>query len=185
MGQPYKKIGWHMVDTREQVFDNARVPRENLLGEEGSGFRAFMKTLECGRISVATLGLSLAEACLELSLKYALERKTFGKPLASHQAIQFKLADMATQAEMAKLMVYRAAWLRDQDRPYAKEAAMAKLASSEIAVRTAEEAVQIHGGYGYTREFPVSRFYLDSKILTIGEGTSEVQRMVIARQLGC
>jgi short-chain 2-methylacyl-CoA dehydrogenase len=185
MGKPYKKIGWHMVDTREQVFDNVCVPRENLLGEEGAGFRAFMKTLECGRISVATLGLSLAEACLELSLKYARERKTFGKPLASHQAIQFKLADMATQAEMARLMVYHAAGLRDQGRPYAKEAAMAKLASSEIAVRTAEEAVQIHGGYGYTREFPVSRFYLDSKILTIGEGTSEVQRMVIARQLGC
>ena len=166
-------------------FTNVRVPREHLLGQEGAGFRAFLKTLECGRISVATLGVSLAEACLELSLKYALERKTFGKPLASHQAIQFKLADMATQAEMAKLMVYRAAWLRDQGRPFAKEAAMAKLAASEIAVKAAEEAVQIHGGYGYTREFPVSRFYLDSKILTIGEGTSEVQRMVIARQLGC
>ena len=185
IGKPYKKIGWHTVDTREQVFDNVRVPRENLLGQEGGGFRAFLKTLECGRISVATLGLSLAEACLEMSVKYALERKTFGKPLASHQAIQFKLADMATQAEMAKLMVYRAAWLRDQGRPFATEAAMAKLASSEIAVKAAEEAVQIHGGYGYTREFPVSRFYLDSKILTIGEGTSEVQRMVIARQLGC
>jgi alkylation response protein AidB-like acyl-CoA dehydrogenase len=185
VGKPYKKIGWHTVDTREQVFENVRVPRENLLGEDGSGFRAFLKTLECGRISVATLGLSLAEACLNMSLQYAQERKTFGKPLASHQAIQFKLADMATQVEMARLMVYRAAGLRDQGRPYAKEAAMAKLASSEIAVKAAEEAVQIHGGYGYTRDFPVSRFYLDSKILTIGEGTSEVQRMVIARQLGC
>ncbi len=185
VGQPYKKIGWHTVDTREQVFENVRVPRENLLGEDGSGFRAFLKTLECGRISVATLGLSLAEACLNMSLRYAQERKTFGKPLASHQAIQFKLADMATQVDMARLMVYRAAGLRDQGRPYAKEAAMAKLASSEIAVKAAEEAVQIHGGYGYTRDFPVSRFYLDSKILTIGEGTSEVQRMVIARQLGC
>jgi short-chain 2-methylacyl-CoA dehydrogenase len=185
VGRRYKKIGWHGVDTREQIFDNVRVPRENLLGAEGSGFRAFLKTLECGRISVATLGLSLAESCLEMSVKYALERKTFGKPLASHQAIQFKLADMATQAEMAKLMIYRAAWLRDQGRPFATEAAMAKLAASEIAVKAAEEAVQIHGGYGYTREFPVSRFYLDSKILTIGEGTSEVQRMVIARQLGC
>lgn len=185
IGKPYKKIGWHTVDTREQVFENVRVPRENLLGEDGSGFRAFLKTLECGRISVATLGLSLAEACLNMSLQYAQERKTFGKPLASHQAIQFKLADMATQVDMARLMVYRAAGLRDQGRPYAKEAAMAKLASSEIAVKAAEEAVQIHGGYGYTRDFPVSRFYLDSKILTIGEGTSEVQRMVIARQLGC
>ncbi|MGE0821553.1 MAG: acyl-CoA dehydrogenase family protein [Candidatus Binatia bacterium] len=185
VGRRYKKIGWHGVDTREQIFENVRVPRENLLGEEGAGFRAFLKTLECGRISVATLGFSLAQGCLEMSLKYAMERKTFGKPLASHQAIQFKLADMATQAEMAKLMIYRAAWLRDQGRPFAKEAAMAKLAASEIAVKAAEEAVQIHGGYGYTREFPVSRFYLDSKILTIGEGTSEVQRMVIARQLGC
>jgi len=185
VGRRYKKIGWHGVDTREQIFDNVRVPRENLLGQEGSGFRTFLKTLECGRISVATLGLSLAQGCLEMSLKYAMERKTFGKPLASHQAIQFKLADMATQAEMAKLMIYRAAWLRDQGRPFATEAAMAKLAASEIAVKAAEEAVQIHGGYGYTREFPVSRFYLDSKILTIGEGTSEVQRMVIARQLGC
>jgi short/branched chain acyl-CoA dehydrogenase len=185
VGRRYKKIGWHGVDTREQIFDNVRVPRANLLGQEGSGFRAFLKTLECGRISVATLGLSLAQGCLEMSLKYAMERKTFGKPLASHQAIQFKLADMATQAEMAKLMIYRAAWLRDQGRPFATEAAMAKLAASEIAVKAAEEAVQIHGGYGYTREFPVSRFYLDSKILTIGEGTSEVQRMVIARQLGC
>jgi len=185
VGRRYKKIGWHGVDTREQIFDNVRVPRENLLGQEGAGFRAFLKTLECGRISVATLGLSLAQGCLEMSLKYAMERKTFGKPLASHQAIQFKLADMATQTEMAKLMIYRAAWLRDQGRPFATEAAMAKLAASEIAVRAAEEAVQIHGGYGYTREFPVSRFYLDSKILTIGEGTSEVQRMVIARQLGC
>ena len=185
VGKPYKKIGWHTVDTREQVFDNVRVPRENLLGEQGSGFRAFLKTLECGRISVATLGLSLAESCLAMSLKYALERQTFGKPLASHQVIQFKLADMATQTEMARLMIYRAATLRDEGRPFAKEAAMAKLASSEIAVKTAEEAVQIHGGYGYMRESPVSRFYLDSKILTIGEGTSEVQRMVIARQLGC
>lgn len=185
VGKPYKKIGWHTVDTREQIFDDVRVPRANLLGEQGSGFRAFLKTLECGRISVATLGLSLAEACLDLSLLYALERRTFGKPLASHQAIQFKLADMATQAEMARLMIYRAATLRDAGKPYATEAAMAKLAASEIAVKAAEEAVQIHGGYGYVRESPVSRFYLDSKILTIGEGTSEVQRMVIARQLGC
>lgn len=185
VGAPYKKIGWHTVDTREQIFDNVRVPRANVLGEPGSGFRAFLKTLECGRISVATLGLSLAEACLDLSLKHALERQTFGKPLASHQAIQFKLADMATQAEMARLMIYRAATLRDAGKPYATAAAMAKLAASEIAVKTAEEAVQIHGGYGYIRESPVSRFYLDSKILTIGEGTSEVQRMVIARQLGC
>jgi alkylation response protein AidB-like acyl-CoA dehydrogenase len=140
------------VDTREQVFDGVRVPAENLLGEEGTGFRAFLKTLECGRISVATLGVSLAQACLDMSLKYALERKTFGRLLASHQAIQFKLSDMATQIEMARLLVYRAAWLRDLGRPYAKEAAMAKLASSEIAVRAAEEAVQIHGGYGYIRE---------------------------------
>src|SRR5262249_17762569 len=126
IGRRYKKIGWHGGDTGGEIFDNVRGPRENLFGEEGGGFRGFLKTVECGRISVATLGLSLAAACLEMSVKYALERKTFGKPLASHQAIQFKLADMATQVEMAKLMIYRAAWLRDQGKPFATEAAMAK-----------------------------------------------------------
>ena len=183
VGNAYKKIGWHTVDTREQVFDDVRVPRENLLGEQGSGFRAFLKTLECGRISVATLGLSLAEGCLDLSLKHALERKTFGQPLASHQAIQFKLADMATQAEMARLMIYRAATLRDEGRPFAKEAAMAKLASSEIAVKTAEEAVQIHGGYGYMNEYPIAQLYKDARVQRIYGGTNEIMKLLIARTL--
>jgi alkylation response protein AidB-like acyl-CoA dehydrogenase len=185
VGRPYKKIGWHTVDTREQVFEQCRLPRENLLGEEGNGFRQFMQTLEVGRISVASLSLGLAQACLEMSLAYAKDRQAFGKPISQHQAIQFKLADMATEVEMARLLTYKAAWLRDSGLPYGHEAAMAKLAASEVAVRAAEEAVQIHGGYGYVRESPVSRFYLDSKILTIGEGTNEIQRLVIARQLGC
>jgi short/branched chain acyl-CoA dehydrogenase len=185
VGKSYKKIGWHMVDTREQVFEDCRVPRDHLLGEEGVGFRQFMQALEVGRISIAALALGLCQACLEMSLAYAKDRQAFGKPISQHQAIQFKLADMATELEMVRLLAYKAAWLRDLGHPYAREAAMAKLAASEAAIRAAEEAVQIHGGYGYVRDFPVSRFYLDSKILTIGEGTSEIQRMVIARQLGC
>ncbi|GIX48467.1 MAG: acyl-CoA dehydrogenase [Candidatus Tectimicrobiota bacterium] len=185
IGPPYPKIGWHTVDTRELIFDHCRVPRDHLLGEEGMGFRQFMRTLEVGRISIAALALGLCQACLELSLAYARQRYAFGKPLSQHQAIQFKLADMATATEMVRLLTYKAAWLRDQGLPYGREAAMAKLAASEAAVRAADEAVQIHGGYGYIRELPVSRFYLDAKILTIGEGTSEIQRLVIARQLGC
>jgi alkylation response protein AidB-like acyl-CoA dehydrogenase len=185
VGKLYKKIGWHTVDTREQIFENCRVPREHLLGEEGMGFRQFMQTLEVGRISVAALSLGLCQACLEMSLAYAKDRYAFGKPISQHQAIQFKLANMATEAEMVRLLVYKAAWLRDSGLPYGREAAMAKLAASEAAVRAAEEAVQIHGGYGYVRESAVSRFYLDSKILTIGEGTNEIQRIVIARHLGC
>jgi short/branched chain acyl-CoA dehydrogenase len=185
VGRSYDKIGWHTVDTREQIFENCRVPRENLVGEEGMGFRQFMQTLEVGRISIAALSVGLSQACLEMSLAYAKQRQTFGKPISQHQAIQFKLADMATQVEMARLLAYKAAWLRDSGLPYGREAAMAKLAASEIAVRAADEAVQIQGGYGYVRESPISRFYLDAKILTIGEGTNEIQRLVIARQLGC
>ncbi|MBI4514326.1 MAG: acyl-CoA dehydrogenase family protein [Deltaproteobacteria bacterium] len=185
VGRRYHKVGWHTVDTREQVFEDCRVARENLLGPEGAGLRQFMQTLDVGRISIAALSVGLARAALELALAHAQQRVTFGKRLSQHQAIQFKLADIATAVEAARLLAYRAAWLRDSGRPYAQEAAMAKLFASEAAVRAAEEAVQIHGGYGYTREHAVSRFYLDSKILTIGEGTSEVQRMVIARHLGC
>ena len=185
VGPRYTKIGWHMVDTREQIFQDCRVPRENLLGPEGAGFRQFMHTLDVGRISVAAVSVGLALAALDLALRYASQRVTFGKPIAKHQAIQFKLADIATALDAARLLTYRAAWLRDAGAPYAKEAAMAKLFASEAAVRAVEEAVQIHGGYGYTRDYAVSRFYLDSKVLTIGEGTSEVQRMVIARHLGC
>lgn len=185
VGPRYHKIGWHTVDTREQIFEDCRVPRDHLLGPEGAGLRQFMETLDVGRISIAALSVGLARAALELALGHAKQRVTFGKPLAKHQAIQFKLADIAMAVDAARLLTYRAAWLRDAGKPYAKEAAMAKLFASEAAVRAAEEAVQIHGGYGYTREYAVSRFYLDSKILTIGEGTSEVQRMVIARHLGC
>jgi len=185
VGRRYAKIGWHTVDTREQIFTDCRIPRENLLGPEGAGLRQFLQMLDVGRISIAALSVGLARAALELSLRHARQRTTFGQTLSKHQAIQFKLADMATALDAARLMTYRAAWLRDQGKPFAKEAAMAKLFASEVAVRAAEEAVQIHGGYGYTREYAISRFYLDSKILTIGEGTSEVQRMVIARQLGC
>ncbi len=185
VGRRYPKIGWHTVDTREQVFDGCRIAHENLLGAEGAGLRQFMQTLDVGRISIAALSVGLARGALELALRHARERVAFGVPLCRHQAIQFKLADMATSLEAARLLTYQAAALRDAGRPYAKEAAMAKLFASEAAVRAAEEAVQIHGGYGYTREYAVSRFYLDSKILTIGEGTSEVQRMVIARHLGC
>jgi alkylation response protein AidB-like acyl-CoA dehydrogenase len=185
VGRRYEKIGWHTVDTREQIFTDCRIPRENLLGPEGAGLRQFLQMLDVGRISIAALSVGLARAALQLSLRHAQQRITFGRTLSKHQAIQFKLADMATALDAARLMTYRAAWLRDQGRPFAKEAAMAKLFASEVAVRAAEEAVQIHGGYGYTREYAISRFYLDSKILTIGEGTSEVQRMVIARQLGC
>ncbi len=185
VGPRYEKIGWHTVDTREQIFQDCRVPRENLLGPEGAGFHQFMHTLDVGRISVAAVSVGLARAALELALQQAAHRVTFGKALVKHQAIQFKLADIATALEAARLLTYEAAWLRDAGKPYAKEAAMAKLFASEAAVRAIEEAVQIHGGYGYTRDYPVSRFYLDSKVLTIGEGTSEVQRMVIARHLGC
>jgi alkylation response protein AidB-like acyl-CoA dehydrogenase len=185
VGPRYHKIGWHTVDTREQTFEDCRVPAENLLGVEGGGLRQFLEVLDVGRISVAALSVGLARGALELALRHAKERVTFGKALAKHQAIQFKLADIATALEAARLLTYQAAWRRDAGLPYAKEAAMAKLFASEAAVRAAEEAVQIHGGYGYTREYAVSRFYLDSKILTIGEGTSEVQRMVIARHLGC
>ncbi len=185
VGPRYHKIGWHTVDTREQSFQDCRVPRDHLLGPEGGGLRQFMQTLDVGRISIAALSVGLARAALELALRHAAQRITFGAPLTKHQAIQFKLADIATAVDAARLLTYRAAWLRDAGMPYAKEAAMAKLFASEAAVRAAEEAVQIHGGYGYIREYAVSRFYLDSKILTIGEGTSEVQRMVIARHLGC
>jgi len=185
VGQLYSKIGWHMVDTREQIFEDCRVPRDHLLGPEGAGLRQFLQTLDVGRISIAALSVGLARTALALALDYAGQRVTFGKPLAKHQAIQFKLADMATAVDAARLLTDRGAALRDAGEPYSKEAAMAKLFASEAAVRAAEEAVQIHGGYGYTRDYAVSRFYLDSKILTIGEGTSEVQRMVIARHLGC
>ena len=185
VGRLIPKIGWHAVDTRELVFDTCRVPGDHLLGTQGVGLRQFMQTLAVGRISVAALSLGLAQACLEASLDYARQRKQFGQPIGRFQAIQFKLADMAVAVENARLITYKAAWLYDQGREYAKEAAMAKLYASDTAMHAALEAVQIHGGYGYTDEFVVSRYFRDAKILQIGEGTNEIQRLVIARLLGC
>jgi short-chain 2-methylacyl-CoA dehydrogenase len=183
VGKAYKKIGWHASDTRELVFADCRVPAENLLGARGDGFRNFLIILDGGRVAIGALAVGLAQGCLEQSLAYAKERQQFGRPIADFQAIQFKLADMATQTDLARLAVYRAAWMKDQGLPFKKEASMAKLFSSEVAVTAAREAVQIHGGYGYINESAVSRFYRDSKVLEIGEGTSEVQRMQIAREL--
>jgi alkylation response protein AidB-like acyl-CoA dehydrogenase len=185
VGRQIPKLGWHAVDTRELVFENCRVSGEHLIGPRGVGLRQFMQTLAVGRISVAALALGLAQACLEAALEYARQRRQFGQPISKFQAIQFKLADMATAVENARLLTYKAAWLYDQGREFAKEAAMAKLYASDTAMQAALEAVQIHGGYGYTEEFVVSRFFRDAKILQIGEGTNEIQRLVIARLLGC
>lgn len=182
---PYRKIGWHASDTRELSFADCRVPAANLLGEQGAGHRQFLQVLDSGRVGIAAMAVGLAQGCLDMSLLYAQERRQFGRPIASFQAIQFKLADIATQVETSRLLTYQAAWLRDQGRPFRREAAIAKLFASEAAVRVADQAVQIHGGYGYIEESAVARFYRDAKILTIGEGTSEIQRLVIARELGC
>lgn len=185
IGKRYEKIGWHCVDTRELIFEDARVPKSNLLGELGAGLKHFMEVLDVGRISIAALSLGCAQRALELSIQHSQDRVQFGKPICKNQAIQFKIADMAMQIETARLLTYKAAWLRDNDKSYALEAAMAKTYASEVAVRVTEQAVQIHGGYGYTEEYAISRFYRDAKILTIGEGTNEIQRMIIAKMLGC
>ncbi|MFI9834724.1 acyl-CoA dehydrogenase family protein [Streptomyces sp. NPDC051913] len=182
-GAKLKKLGWHAMDTRELVFDDCWIPDDHLIGEEGGGLRQFLSVLDKGRISVAALGMSLAKAALALAVKHATERHQFGRPLSSFQAVAHKIADIGTEFEAARWMVYRAAWLADQGRPYSKEAAMAKLYASEVAHRAASQAVQIHGGYGYVRESEISRFYADAKILEIGEGTNEIQRDVIARAL--
>lgn len=183
--KPYKKMGFRASDTRELSFSDCRVPRDNLLGERGAGFRQFLTTLDYGRVAMAAIALGLAQGCLDLSLEYARQRVQFGKPISKFQAVQFKLADMATNVELARLITYKAAVLQDEGKPFTKEAAMAKLFASEIAVKATDEGVQIHGGYGFMDDFPISRFYRDAKLTTIGEGTSEVQRMVIARILGC
>jgi short-chain 2-methylacyl-CoA dehydrogenase len=185
IGPLISKIGWDAADTRELVFENCRLPADHLIGTRGVGLRQFMQTLAVGRISIAALSLGLAQACLEASLAYAQERRQFGQRINQFQAIQFKLADMAMSVENARLLTYKAAWLYDHGREYAMEAAMAKCYASDSAMHAALEAVQIHGGYGYTDEFVVSRFFRDAKILQIGEGTNEIQRLVIARQLGC
>ena len=184
VSKSYRKIGWRASDTHELSFDDVRVPEENLLGERGKGFHQFMQTLDDGRIAIAALAVGLAQGCLDESVKYATEREAFERPIGAFQGVQFKVADMKVAVETARLATYKAAWLKQQGRPYSAEAALAKLYSSEIAVTCAREAVQVHGGYGYIEEFPVARFYRDSKILEIGEGTSEIQRILIARGLG-
>jgi short/branched chain acyl-CoA dehydrogenase len=184
VGRNYRKMGWRHSDTRELSFNDCRVPEENLLGNRGEGFKNFLRILDDGRIAIAALAVGLAQGCVDECLGYVHERSAFGKQIGSFQAIQFKIADMAMKTELARSAYYRAAWLREAGRPYKKEAAMAKLYASEIAVDVAREAVQIHGGYGYIEEFPVCRHFRDSKVLEIGEGTSEVMRILIARELG-
>ena len=184
VAKEYRKMGWWHSDTHELSFNDCRVPEENLLGNRGEGFKNFLKTLDDGRIAVAALAVGLAQGCLDESIKYANERKAFGKPIGAFQGLQFMIADMAVKTELARQAYYRAAWLMEQGRPYKKEAAMAKLYASQIAVDVARDAVQVHGGYGYIEEFPVCRHFRDSKILEIGEGTSEVMRILIARELG-
>jgi len=184
VGRSYRKVGWRASDTHELSFSDCRVPEENLLGERGKGYAQFLQTLDDGRIAVAAMGVGLAQGCLEACLRYAAERTAFGRPIGAFQALQFKMADMKVAVETARLATYRAAWLRDRGRPFKAEAALAKLYASEVAVTCAREAVQVHGGYGYMEEFPVARFYRDSKVLEIGEGTSEIMRWIIARDLG-
>jgi alkylation response protein AidB-like acyl-CoA dehydrogenase len=177
------KLGMRASDTASLIFDDCYVSEENLMGQEGQGFIQAMKVLDGGRISIAALSLGIAQGAYEAALKYAKERHQFGKPIAEFQAIQFKLADMATQIEAARLLTWRAAALKDEGKIVTKESSMAKLYASEVAVRVAEESVQIHGGYGYIKDYPAEKFWRDSKLCTIGEGTSEIQRTVIARQL--
>jgi len=183
-GEPYRKMGWNASDTRPLSFSECRVARENLLGERGAGFKQFLHILDIGRIGVAAMGVGLAQGALDQALAYARERKAFGKPISKFQAIQAKLADMSCEIEAARLLVYKAAREKDAARNFTLTAAQAKLKTGRLAVRCCEEAVQIHGGYGFIEEYPVCRFYRDAKILTIGEGTDEIQQMVIARALG-
>jgi short-chain 2-methylacyl-CoA dehydrogenase len=184
VGQAYRKMGWNASDTRPLTFTECRVPAENLLGQRGAGFKQFLQVLDIGRIGVAAMGLGLAQGAFDQALAYAKERRAFGQPISRFQAIGVKLADLSTEIEAARLLTYKAAREKDIARDYTLTAAQAKLKTGRLAVRMAEEAVQIHGGYGYLEEFPVCRFYRDAKILTIGEGTDEVLQMVIARALG-
>ncbi|HVB21587.1 MAG TPA: acyl-CoA dehydrogenase family protein [Ktedonobacteraceae bacterium] len=185
IGNPYKKMGWKASDTRPLSFEDCQVPEGNMLGQRGEGLKNFMQILDAGRVAIAALSVGLAQACLDEALSYAKERKQFNKPISKFQAIQFKLADMDTEIELARLMYYKAAWLHMQGKSYTREAAMAKLFASETAKRAADQAVQIHGGYGFMDEYPVSRYWRSVKINEIGEGTSEVQRILIAKRLGC
>jgi short/branched chain acyl-CoA dehydrogenase len=181
---PLHKLGWRASDTRELAFTDCAVPEDHLLGERGAGFRQFLEILDGGRISIAAMAVGLAQGAFELASGYAREREQFGRPISRFQAVQFKLADMATEIAAGRALTWRAAWLKDQGRPFALEAAMAKLFTGELAHRVVNEALQVHGGYGYMEESPIARLYRDQKILEIGEGTNEVQRMVIARHLG-
>ena len=180
----HDKMMWRSSNTSELYFEDCRVPRENLLGKRGHGFYQMMETLDGGRLSIGAMGLGGAQGCLDMTVRYANEREQFGRPIATFQATAFKLADMAMEVDAARLMLYRACWLRDNEKPFSKEAAMAKLYCSEVMYRCANHAVQIHGGYGLMQEYDVERFYRDQKLLEIGEGTSEVQRIVIARHIG-
>lgn len=180
----YSKVGWHASDTHEIVFTDVRVPRANLLGELGRGYANFLSILDEGRIAIAALAVGLAQGCVDESVKYAMQREAFGRPIGQFQAVAFKIADMELRAQTARLAYYNAAAKMTRGEPFKKEAAIAKLYSSECAMANAREATQVHGGYGFINDFPVARFYRDAKILEIGEGTSEVQRMLIARELG-
>jgi short-chain 2-methylacyl-CoA dehydrogenase len=183
-GEPYRKMGWNASDTRPLTFTDCQVPEENLLGPRGAGFKQFLHILDIGRIGVAAMGVGLAQGALDEALAYAKERRAFGQPISKFQAIQGKLADISSRLEAARLLTYKAAVLKDRGENFTLTAAQAKLETGRLAVRATEEAVQIHGGYGFIEEYPVCRFYRDAKILTIGEGTDEVQQMVIARALG-
>ena len=185
VGERYRKMGWHASDTRPLSFEDCRVPESNLVGRRGGGFRQFMKALEGGRIGVAAMGVGLAQGALDEAIAYAKQRRAFGQPISKFQAIQVKIADISAQVEAARLLTYRAALKMDRGELFLLAAAQAKLVAGRLAVRATEEAVQIHGGYGYIEDYPVCRFYRDAKILTIGEGTDEIQQMLIAKQLGC
>ena len=182
-GKKEDKLGWRASDTRSLIFEDVEVPADNLLGEEGEGFNNFMRTLDAGRVGIAALSLGIAEGAFEQSLRYSTLRKQFGQPIANFQGIQFQLADIATEIEAGKHLMFHAAWLAQHKQPFTKQAAIAKLYCSELAMRTTIKAIQIHGGYGYTKEYPVERMFRDAKICEIGEGTSEIQRLVIARSL--
>ncbi len=184
-GPQYRKMGWHASDTRPLSFSDCRVPLENLVGVRGQGLKQFLQVLDIGRIGVAAMGVGLAQGALDEALAYAKERRAFGRTISSFQTIQAKLANLTTEIEACRLLVQKAAWLKDTGANFSLIAAQAKLKSGRLAVRAADEAVQIHGGYGYIEEYPVCRFYRDAKVLTIGEGTDEVLEMIVARALGC
>jgi alkylation response protein AidB-like acyl-CoA dehydrogenase len=182
--RPYHKMGWHASDTRELAYTDCKVPEDALLGPRGAGARQFLQTLDGGRVGVAAMGVGLAQGCLDMSMAWAKQRCAFGQPISTYQAVSFALADLKTRIEAARALVYRAAALKDAERPYSEEAAQAKLFASELAVHAADVAMQVHGGYGYMEESGVPRFYRDAKILTIGEGTSEILKLVISRHMG-